>query len=63
MAHRGRRMVKADVADERGEVETIEAQCRQALSAEVFIRASQDGAALDATAAAEWALELWEEAT
>jgi len=48
-------------ADEQAEVDTIEAQCRQALSADAFTRAWEDGAALDAAAAAEWALQFWEE--
>ena len=39
---------------------TLEAQCREALSAEAFARAWEEGAALDATAAADWALRSWE---
>jgi len=46
---------------EQAEVDTLEAQCRQALPAEAFTRAWEDGAALDANAAADWALRLWEE--
>jgi predicted ATPase len=42
------------------EADTLEAGCRQALRAEAFIRAWDDGAALDAPAAAEWALQCWE---
>ena len=42
--------------------DTVEAQCREALSAEAFARAWDEGAALDATAAADWALRLFEEA-
>jgi predicted ATPase/class 3 adenylate cyclase len=42
--------------------DTFEAQCREALSAEAFARAWEEGAALDAIAAAEWALQLWETA-
>jgi tetratricopeptide (TPR) repeat protein len=42
------------------EADTIEAECRQALTAEAFTRAWDDGAALDAAAAAEWALHCWE---
>ena len=42
--------------------DTFEAQCREALSHEEFTRAWEEGASLDAIAAAEWALQLWEEA-
>jgi len=47
--------------DEQTEVDAIEATCREARSAEAFTRAWEDGAALDAAAAADRALELWEE--
>jgi predicted ATPase/class 3 adenylate cyclase len=40
------------------EADTLEAECRQALTAEAFARAWDDGAALDAPA--EWALHCWE---
>jgi predicted ATPase/DNA-binding SARP family transcriptional activator len=42
--------------------DTVEAQCREALSAEAFARAWDEGAALDVTTAADWALRLFEEA-
>ncbi len=42
------------------EADTVEAECRQALTAEAFTRAWDDGAALDAAAAVEWALHYWE---
>ena len=42
------------------EADTLEAECRQALTAEAFTRAWNDGAALDAAAAAESALNCWE---
>jgi predicted ATPase/class 3 adenylate cyclase len=41
--------------------DTVEVQCREELSAEAFARAWEDGASLDAIAAAEWALQSWEE--
>ncbi len=41
--------------------DTVEAQCREALSAEAFARAWDEGGALDADAAADWALLLWGE--
>jgi predicted ATPase/class 3 adenylate cyclase len=39
--------------------DTVESQCRDALSAGAFARAWEEGASLDAIAAAEWALRLW----
>jgi predicted ATPase/class 3 adenylate cyclase len=42
------------------EADAVEAECRRSLTAEAFTRAWDDGAALDATAAAEWALRSWE---
>ena len=42
--------------------DTVEAQCREALSDEAFARAWDEGGALDANAAADWALRLFEEA-
>jgi tetratricopeptide (TPR) repeat protein len=45
----------------RAKANTLEAQCREALSAEAFARAWEEGVALDADAAADWALRLWEE--
>jgi predicted ATPase len=45
---------------EQAEVATVEAQCRDALSAEAFARAWDDGSALDSTVAADWALQIWE---
>jgi predicted ATPase/class 3 adenylate cyclase len=42
--------------------DAVEAQCREALSAEAFARAWDEGGKLDANAAAEWALRLWGEA-
>jgi tetratricopeptide (TPR) repeat protein len=39
--------------------DTVEAECREALSAEAFARAWDEGGKLDANAAAEWALRLW----
>jgi non-specific serine/threonine protein kinase len=41
--------------------DTVEAQCREALSADAFARAWDEGGALDANAAADWALHLWGE--
>ena len=41
--------------------DTVEAQCRAELSAEVFTRAWEKGGSLGAVAAAEWALRLWGE--
>jgi predicted ATPase/class 3 adenylate cyclase len=41
--------------------DTVEAQCREALSAEAFARAWDEGGALEANAAADWALHLWGE--
>jgi hypothetical protein len=41
--------------------DTVESQCREALSAEALSRAWGEGGALDVTAAADWALRLWEE--
>ena len=46
--------------EEQVEVAAIEAQCRAALTPDVFARAWDEGAALDANAAADWALSLWE---
>jgi hypothetical protein len=43
-------------------MDTVEAQCRERLSTEEFTRAWGQGASLDAVAAAEWALQFWEEA-
>ena len=40
--------------------DTVEAQCREALSAEAFARAWDEGVSLDAIAAADWALRLFE---
>jgi predicted ATPase/class 3 adenylate cyclase len=45
----------------RAKADTLEAQCREALSPEVFARAWEEGASLDAMAAADWALRFWEE--
>ena len=42
------------------EADALEAECREALTAEAFTRAWDDGAALDAAAAAAWALHCWE---
>jgi predicted ATPase/class 3 adenylate cyclase len=42
------------------EADTLKAECRQALTTEAFTRAWDDGAALDAAAAVEWALHYWE---
>ncbi|MBA2641458.1 MAG: tetratricopeptide repeat protein [Actinobacteria bacterium] len=47
--------------DEQTEVDTVEGECREALSDEAFSRAWEEGAALDANAAADWALQLGEE--
>jgi predicted ATPase/class 3 adenylate cyclase len=41
--------------------EAAEAQCREALSTEAFARAWDEGSALDAIVAADWALRRWEE--
>jgi len=46
----------------RAAADTLMAQCREALSDEAFARAWEEGAALDADAAADWALRLFEEA-
>jgi len=40
----------------------FEARCRAALSADAFARAWDEGAALDARSAADWALRLWDDA-
>ena len=45
----------------RATADTLKAQCREALSDEAFARAWEEGASLDAIAAADWALRLWEE--
>ena len=47
--------------DEQAEADTIEAQCRDTLPAEAFTRAWEEGAALGPTAAADWALQFWQE--
>jgi predicted ATPase/class 3 adenylate cyclase len=41
--------------------DAVEAECREGLSAAAFARAWDEGSALDATAAADWALRLWKE--
>lgn len=46
----------------RANADILKAQCREALSAEAFARAWEEGFALDANAAADWALRLFEEA-
>jgi predicted ATPase/class 3 adenylate cyclase len=46
----------------RAAADTLVAQCREALSDEAFARAWEKGVALDADAAADWALRLFEEA-
>ncbi len=46
----------------RATAETVAAQCREALSAEAFARAWEEGIALDANTAADWALRLFKEA-
>jgi predicted ATPase/class 3 adenylate cyclase len=45
----------------RAMTDTVEAQCREALTTEAFSRAWEEGASLDAIAAADWALRYWEE--
>ena len=45
----------------RANADTLKAQCREALSPEAFARAWEDGASLDAIAAADCALHFWEE--
>jgi predicted ATPase/class 3 adenylate cyclase len=46
----------------RGEMaDAVEAKCREELSAEAFASAWEEGASLNAIAAAEWALRYWEE--
>ena len=45
----------------RATADTLNAQCREALSDEAFARAWEEGVALDAIAAADWALRLWDE--
>jgi predicted ATPase len=40
----------------------FEAKCRQALSTDAFARAWDEGAALDAMSAADWALRSWDDA-
>lgn len=44
----------------RSNADAIEARCRASLSAGAFARALGEGAALDAMAAADWALQAWE---
>jgi predicted ATPase/class 3 adenylate cyclase len=39
----------------------FEARCRAALSTDAFARAWDEGAALDASSAADWALRLWDD--
>jgi predicted ATPase/class 3 adenylate cyclase/tetratricopeptide (TPR) repeat protein len=41
--------------------DTVEEECREALSADAFARAWDEGGKLDATAAADWALGLWKQ--
>jgi predicted ATPase/class 3 adenylate cyclase len=53
---------EALTSEEQAELETVEAQCRAALAPDVFTRAWDEGAALDADAAADWALRLFQEA-
>ena len=48
---------------ERAEADAAESQCRGALAPEAFTAAWEQGAVLDADAAAAWALESWERAT
>jgi hypothetical protein len=53
---------RSDVAltpDEQAAFDTVEKQCRDALTPEAFTRAWNVGAARDANAAADWALQLW----
>ncbi len=50
------------IAKRRATADTLKAQCREALSDEAFARAWEEGVALDAIAAADWALRLFEEA-
>ena len=45
----------------RASADTLVAQCREALTAEAFDRAWEKGVALDANAAADWALRLLDE--
>jgi predicted ATPase/class 3 adenylate cyclase/tetratricopeptide (TPR) repeat protein len=45
----------------RANADTLKAQCRGALSAKAFAQAWEEGVALDANAAADWALHFWEE--
>jgi predicted ATPase/class 3 adenylate cyclase len=45
----------------RASADTLVAQCREALTAEAFARAWERGVALDANAAADWALRLFAE--
>ena len=47
---------------EQAEIDVVKAQCQEALAAERFSRAWENGAALDAAGAAEWALHAWEQA-
>ena len=47
---------------DRAEVHSVQKRCRDALSPEEFARAWNDGAALDADAAADLALRIWERA-
>jgi class 3 adenylate cyclase len=53
------RLGMALTPDEQAEVDAVEAECRAALSPDAFARAWDEGAALDADAAADWALQLW----
>jgi hypothetical protein len=46
--------------DERADADAAAGGCREALTAAEFSRAWEQGAALDADAAAEWALAVWE---
>ena len=53
-----RRRVRAD-PHEQADADAAEARCREALTAEAFISAWEQGAALEPDAAAEWALAVW----
>ena len=48
-------------AADKTEFDKIESQCREALTPEAFAAAWEQGAALDADAASDWALPAWEQ--
>jgi predicted ATPase/class 3 adenylate cyclase len=56
-----RRTGSASSPGRRATTAAVEARCRAALSTDAFARAWDEGAALDAKSAADWALRSWDE--